>query len=100
MSHWHRSPRFFGKNTALRFIADRCDDAEWPMLPNHLLHSILVEDLRRQVAGGEVSDRCARAADLLESLRQRLALFLGQEAREFVRLCDHAMESASAHPDD
>jgi hypothetical protein len=52
MSHWHRSPRFFGKNTALRFIADRELAVE--------LDSYLSEDAHSPQSLGPLNDHRVR----------------------------------------
>jgi len=62
---------------------DRRDDAERLAPAHHLPSGILLEHLGRQVECGESSGSPrSRRPDLNERLRQRLALFLGQEAGE------------------
>ena len=63
---------------------DRRDDAEGPVLPDHLLRGILFEHLERQIERGEVAEHRDRVSDLPLRLRQRPALLLGQEVGEFV----------------
>ena len=65
---------------------DGRDDAERPVLSDHLLRAILLEHLERQIERGEVAEHRDREGDLPQRLRQRLALFLGQEASELVLL--------------
>ena len=65
---------------------DGRDDAERPVLSYHLLRAILLEHLGRQVERGKVAEPRDRDGDLPQRLRQRLALFLGQQACEWVLL--------------